>query len=1353
MRSSAHQESSRRIVAPGDLERELINRQSRAQALRQPRTHRRLRKLRLLGGLGATAMLLLTVGTVFAVHDEDFQLDGNTAALPVNPAPFDGTLDWESLFHDNNLNSVGGTGTPVTTLVGDFVDADFVEDWGLTDQGSFVTSDPTTFTQSKDDEDIDDWRCVQSNQVTNKGDITNAYAGLAETSSGRILYFGMEKGDGEGDNNVALWVVQDPDVGCNDAADGDLGGNGDPFSGIHTVGDLFIVSAFTNGGGVSTVDVYAWDPGATIPEAGVCQDSDASMTCIASGVDCADTNPGDDVCATTNLVDFEPQWDHFSGDNGVNGPLEPATFLEGGINLDAFEEFEGECFTGFLFNTRSSQEITATLFDYALGDIDTCNPELSLDKEPETQTHNVGDSFNWTLTVSNTGDQDAEDAVVSDTIPDGLDINSATVNPPAAGSCDVTGQDIECEIDVPIGGSVTITVNVTSTLDVFEEDEGCVDVNNTGTVTIDGDSDTSDNSDTVEATICRPLVEKTAAGDFTHDVQWDIEKSVDITQHTLLAGETGTSTYTVSVDKTVTDSDFDVTGTITIENPSPEDNMTVDVTDALSSGEAAAATDIDCGVAGDGDNLVVPFGESVVCTYGLEPADADPGTNTATVTLNSINFTATAPYTFTPTNTGDPETVNVTDNFDGGGATAINGPVSDDTTFDTYTHDFPCPTDETLYDSSGHYQDTFPNTAEIVETDDEDSESVDLDCYIPLIEKDAAGSFTHGVDWTIEKSVAPDQHTMLAGESDDSTYTVSVDKTVTDSNFHVAGTITISNPSPEDDMTVDVTDELSSGETAAATDIDCETSGGGLPDEDGDNVVVPAGESIDCFYAINTTDATPGTNTATATFSDDADVEVSDDAGYTFTATNEGEPEEVNVTDNFNNGGAVDIDTLDATPATPVGDDASWTYDRTFTCPTDETLYVNGHYDATFPNTAEIVETDDEDSASVHIDCYIPTIVKTADGSFDRDWDWTIEKTGSVTDLILAPGQSFFVSYTVTVDPTATDSEFEVTGSITVSNPSTEDNMTVDVTDMLSTGETLAATDIDCGAAGDGDNAIVPFGGSIVCTYLFTDVAGVADGDDGTNTATAAFSLDANVSVSDTDGYSYALDSETDECIDVEDTLGGVLGTVCADADPEDFVFEYTYDVVQEECGEHDVPNVASFLTSDQDGEDDDAGSDDWNVHITIDCPQGCTLTQGYWKTHSSFGPAPEDEVWLELADVDGDGIQEGPNETFFLSGKTWYQVFWTNPAGNAYYILAKQYMAAVLNITNGADSPANVDAAITSATTLFQTYTPAQIAALKGNKQPRPQFISLAGTLGSYNEGTIGPGHCDEDANSSRVQ
>jgi hypothetical protein len=89
--------------------------------------------------------------------------------------------------------------------------------------------------------------------------------------------------------------------------------------------------------------------------------------------------------------------------------------------------------------------------------------------------------------------------------------------------------------------------------------------------------------------------------------------------------------------------------------------------------------------------------------------------------------------------------------------------------------------------------------------------------------------------------------------------------------------------------------------------------------------------------------------------------------------------------------------------------------------------------------------------------------------------------------------------------------------------------------------------------------------------------------------------------------------------------------------------------------------------------------------------------------------------------------------------------VFWTPVGGNQYYNLAHQYMAAALNMEAGASVPANVQAAFDAATTLFNTHAPAAIAGLRGNNPLRAQFVALAGILGSYNEGDIGPGHCDD--------
>ena len=143
-------------------------------------------------------------------------------------------------------------------------------------------------------------------------------------------------------------------------------------------------------------------------------------------------------------------------------------------------------------------------------------------------------------------------------------------------------------------------------------------------------------------------------------------------------------------------------------------------------------------------------------------------------------------------------------------------------------------------------------------------------------------------------------------------------------------------------------------------------------------------------------------------------------------------------------------------------------------------------------------------------------------------------------------------------------------------------------------------------------------------------------------------------------------------------------------------------------------------------------------LFINTEISRGCTLTQGYWKTHNATFPggAPVDPTWALVG-----ALAEG--ETFFLSGQTWFEVFWTAPAGNAYYNLAHQYMAAALNVLAGAD-PTAVSSELASAAALFAIWTPAEIGALRGNNSLRKEFLSLASALDDYNQGIIGPGHCD---------
>lgn len=132
----------------------------------------------------------------------------------------------------------------------------------------------------------------------------------------------------------------------------------------------------------------------------------------------------------------------------------------------------------------------------------------------------------------------------------------------------------------------------------------------------------------------------------------------------------------------------------------------------------------------------------------------------------------------------------------------------------------------------------------------------------------------------------------------------------------------------------------------------------------------------------------------------------------------------------------------------------------------------------------------------------------------------------------------------------------------------------------------------------------------------------------------------------------------------------------------------------------------------------------------------GCTYTAGYWANHTKYSAAKRDAGW--------DNLSDGEDTRFFLSGKTYLQVLKTAPRGNAYYILAKQYVAAKLNVLNGASAPDEVKGALAKSKALFEKYTPAQIAAMRSNNPVRKKFIYYAYILDQYNNGKTGPGHCD---------
>jgi hypothetical protein len=187
----------------------------------------------------------------------------------------------------------------------------------------------------------------------------------------------------------------------------------------------------------------------------------------------------------------------------------------------------------------------------------------------------------------------------------------------------------------------------------------------------------------------------------------------------------------------------------------------------------------------------------------------------------------------------------------------------------------------------------------------------------------------------------------------------------------------------------------------------------------------------------------------------------------------------------------------------------------------------------------------------------------------------------------------------------------------------------------------------------------------------------------------------------------------------------GYIGSVYYGTDTLPKVFAYSKIIGPfNTCGEYSVENTATLCTG---------ASCTWPIYINVPCG-GCTLTPGYWKTHSEFGPAPYDDTWAQLS--------SGANTPFFLSGQSWYEVLWTPPiGGDAYYILAHAFIATQLNIMNGAAVIPEVSEAISWAETFFNSFSPSFILPKALSNQAK----SYAKTLDNYNNGLIGPGHCSE--------
>jgi hypothetical protein len=225
------------------------------------------------------------------------------------------------------------------------------------------------------------------------------------------------------------------------------------------------------------------------------------------------------------------------------------------------------------------------------------------------------------------------------------------------------------------------------------------------------------------------------------------------------------------------------------------------------------------------------------------------------------------------------------------------------------------------------------------------------------------------------------------------------------------------------------------------------------------------------------------------------------------------------------------------------------------------------------------------------------------------------------------------------------------------------------------------------------------------------------------------------------------------------DCDGGVLAETTTDADGR-------YLFCELEAGDYNVHFVlpAGWAFSPQDQGSDDAVDSDadpvtgatactsldsgetdltWDAGIYQIPQDGCTHTIGYWKTHAGIGP--QDDVvtpllpqWLGDADGPKSIAVTTPAMVVALMD---FDDGMYGPAKNGISKLYAQLLGAKLSIADGA-ADADVSAAIVDADAFLAMHSWEDWSSL--TREQKNTVLSWQGMFDDFNNGDIGPGHCD---------
>ena len=330
------------------------------------------------GVLVVSLALLLTAmgGAALAVHDDGiFQLDRDA----LDNAAGD---DWA------NVHAGNSSADTTTGILHDPINGTIFFGGG-----------------SKDDLNTTSWK-HKSGSSPDKDELADAFA----ARYGDVVYFGADRLDASGAAALGFWFFQE-DVGALP------GGTFGP--GQHQDGDILILSDFTQGGGITTIRVFAWNgPGGTRADPAdvngvldiIAGTNDPSVGIVADCVGPPAVGEPDPFCATVNALATPAPWP-FVPKGTAAGSFAPGELYEGGIDLSAFPELAGACFTSFLAETRTSPSVGSQLKDFVGGSFEDC--VATVDTTPSDANGDplpsitLGDEIHDHAVVTGTGSTDA----------------------------------------------------------------------------------------------------------------------------------------------------------------------------------------------------------------------------------------------------------------------------------------------------------------------------------------------------------------------------------------------------------------------------------------------------------------------------------------------------------------------------------------------------------------------------------------------------------------------------------------------------------------------------------------------------------------------------------------------------------------------------------------------------------------------------------------------------------------------------------------------------------------------------------------------------------------------------------